>query len=240
MQRGMYNAVTEVPVLIPCEYARRDGMVNLAPPNATLGGTLAGLHPVRALRDADFDRNSDRGKKFWGKLPADDRNRLLALIGLWQALEADDPLSVEKREEAYLKVMHELLSPTAGLPQPARENFQTAMARLFAQRGKSLGVLERILTDALHEARLILWRQEKSQRLFPAIYCPDAATAVYVCALVRIAGGRAFRVCPNCGNPFVQQRTDQDYCSIHCREAHRVARWRAQKRRSKPKRRKRP
>jgi hypothetical protein len=233
MQRDLYDSVTEIPVLIACSYGKHDGMVNLAPPKATLQGTLAGLRPVRALRDADLDRNSERGTKFWCALPSGDQNRLLALIGLRQALEADDPLSVEKREEAYLKVMAELLARMRGLSEPARETFHTAMARLFAERGKSLNVLERLLTDALRNARLILWRPKNEDRLLPAIYCPDSATALYVRALVKIARGTGVSVCPRCDNPFLQQRSDQHYCSIRCREAHRVARWRAAKGTSK-------
>jgi hypothetical protein len=230
MQRDMYDSVTQIPVLIACSYGERDGMVNLAPPQANFKDTLASLHPMRALRDTDLNRNSEAGRKFWRALPTADQNRLLALIGMRQALEANDPLSVEKREEAYRRVVPELLAPMAGIHEPLKENFHADMARLFAARGKSFNVLERLLTHTLRNARLILWRKEKEQRLLPAIYCPDAATALYVRALLGIAGGKALLVCPHCGTPFLQRRSDQDYCSIRCREAHRVARWRAERR----------
>lgn len=220
MQRGPYNSVTTIPVLIACSSMEGDETVNLAPPQAMLKGTLVGLCPVRVLQDANLDREIR-------SLRSDDKERLLALIALRQALEGDDRLSVEKREAAYRRVMHELLGPLVGLQEAKQENFQASMARLFAQRGKSLNVLERLLTHAVRNARLIIWRPKDEGRLLPAIHCPDVATALYVRALVRIAGGKALVVCPNCGNLFLQQRSDQDYCSIRCREAHRVARWRA-------------
>lgn len=226
MQRDSYNTVTEIPVLILCEDAERDGTANLAAPNASLRETLKALQPVRALRDGDPD-------KFWRALPEEDRTRLKALIGLRQSLETDDQLSVEKRERVYRTIMPELLEAMPGMPDSTRGDFHAGMGRLFAQRGKSLNVLERLLTHALRSARLILWREEKGQRLLPAIYCPDTATALYVRALIRIAGSRALLICPNCGNPFLQPRPNQDYCSIRCREAHRVARWRAAKAKGK-------
>lgn len=231
MQRGLYNTVTDIPILIPCPYAERDGMVNLSEPNATLQITLACLHPVRVLRDVDLDKNSQKSRKFWGTLPPPDQERLLTLIALRQAWEGNDRLSVEKRQQAYLRIMPELLSAMPKMPDSKRRDFHAVMARVFSQREKSPNVLERILTHHLRKARLILWRAEKEKRLLPAIYCPDNATALYVRALVGIARGNALLVCAHCGNPFLQQRSDQDYCSIRCREAHRVARWRAAKRR---------
>jgi hypothetical protein len=235
----MYNAVTNIPVLIPCSAGECDGTVTLAAPQANFTDTSASLQPVRALQDTDLDRNSEAGRKFWRALPTADQNRLLALIGLRQSLEANDPLSVKKREEAYRRVVPELLAAMPGIHEPLKENFHAVMARVFAERGKSLNVLERVLTHALRNARLILWRKEKEQRSLPAIYCPDVATALYVRALVAIGGGSALLVCPRCGNPFVQQRSDQDYCSIRCREAHRVARWRAAKNRPRKNRKRR-
>ena len=229
MQRGRYDAVTEIPILIPCSYAERDGTVNLASPKASFGATYAGLEPVRVLSDAELDRNTGAGRKFWAALPAGDRDRLVALIGLRQALESNDLHSIEKREQAYRQIMPEVLAAKPSVPESARADYQAMMARLFAERGKSLNVIERLLTHALRPARLILWRQEKPHRLLPAVYCPDAATALYVRALVKISGGNALSVCPRCGNPFLQKRSDQDYCTIRCREAHRVARWRVAK-----------
>lgn len=265
MSRGLinyvtYDAVTEIPLLIPCEAAERDGTANLTPPNAGFKEILAGLHPVRVLRDEDLDKDSKAGRKFWSGLPETDRNRLLALIGLRQALEGDDRLSVKKRADAFLTIIPEILAewrtptrqksllekvvaasqnaPQSGMSDSMRADFHTVLAGLFAKREQSLGVLQRLLNHAVREARLMLWQRGGEKNLLPAIYCPDKATALYVRALVRIGGGRALLVCPHCGDPFLQKRSDQDYCSIRCREAHRVARWRADKVRSKSKRRK--
>jgi len=247
------------PLLIPCEAAEMDGLVNLTPPNSSFKENLAGEHPVRVLRNQELDMRSEAGRKFWRGLPETDRNRLLALLGLRQALESDDRLSVKKREDAYLKIIPEILAaapmqshkksliekvleaaqnaPQYGMSDSMRADLIAGLSGLFAKRERSLAVLQRLLNHAVRNARLMLWRRTNEKALLPAIYCPDAATALYVSALVKIGGFRALLVCPHCGNAFLQQRSDQDYCSIRCREAHRVARWRAEKIRSKLKRR---
>ncbi len=74
-------------------------------------------------------------------------------------------------------------------------------------------------------ARLVLWWNK--ERFLPAIWCPNLKTAFYARALLDIVGTKSFRLCAFCADWFRQKRTDQDYCSVAHREAHRVARWRA-------------
>jgi len=63
-----------------------------------------------------------------------------------------------------------------------------------------------------------------------AIWCPDAETALYASTLFR---PRSLSVCPKCDAVFAQQRPDQIYCSTAHQAAHRVARWRRRKKKSK-------
>jgi len=86
-------------------------------------------------------------------------------------------------------------------------------------------LLSHEVSQALQEARLVLWWNK--ERFLPAVWCPNLKTAFYARALLDIVGTKSFRVCAYCGDLFRQKRTDQDYCSIAHREAHRVARWRA-------------
>ena len=61
----------------------------------------------------------------------------------------------------------------------------------------------------------------------PAIYCTDLDSAFYVHTfLIAPTGSIGYRMCPHCGEQFLQERSNQDYCIPAHREAHRVARWR--------------
>jgi hypothetical protein len=224
MQRGKYIPVTPIPILIPCNFDEQDGMANFLPQGALFG-------PVRVLQDKDLDKNTQRGRKLWKELNKREKERLLALISFRKAIEESDALAIANLEAAYGRVLAEVLH--LELPDHAEtpSAIQT-FARLFAKNlGPSTGAPQRILADVLssvlRKAHLVLWWTDPDHRFLPAIYCPDVATALYVRALVRFVGGKSFLVCPHCGDFFVQQRSDQDYCSIRCREAHRVARWRA-------------
>jgi endogenous inhibitor of DNA gyrase (YacG/DUF329 family) len=236
MKRDTYIPVTEIPVLIPCVQKEQDGVANFYGGEIVRerGELVALYQPVRALRDDELTRKSEAGKKLWKGLEPAEQERLMGLIALRKALESRDALAMEKLEHMYRKLVPDIRHcswppPSLDEPETMTEVIKVATARTMAQSGtpKPPGYLPLLLTRALRRARLVLWWHDKERRFLPAIYCPDVATALYVRALVGIVGGRALLVCPRCGKPFVQERSDQDYCSIRCREAHRVARWRA-------------
>ena len=241
MQRDLYNSVTHIPVLIPCGPGQdEDGMANFLHEGAL-------FNRVRILRDAELNMNTEPGKKLWGQISKRERQRLLALIAFRKAIEEKDALAIANLEAAYRHILVEVLNlrqrSTVNRDLEASEvaKAQSAIhtwARWFAKEsGPSTGAPQRILAEvlssALGKAQIVLWWQDTKRRFLPAIYCPDVASALYVRALVKFAGGRSFLVCPHCGDFFVQERSDQDYCSIRCREAHRVARWREQQRTTK-------
>jgi hypothetical protein len=66
-----------------------------------------------------------------------------------------------------------------------------------------------------------------------ALLCTSVGIALFVRALFRFAGGLGIVICPKCGTPFFQQRSDQDYCSPKHRETHRIQLWREKQRRKK-------
>lgn len=85
--------------------------------------------------------------------------------------------------------------------------------------------------------RIVLWWDGGALR--PAIYCPEPATALYIHTFfLAPIGALSFRICPYDGEQFFQDRPNQEYCRPAHREAHRVARFRDNKRRKDEERRK--
>jgi len=239
MQRGRINTVTDFPVLIPTSPDQQEGV-------ATFLADLGPLQPVRTLRNSDLKNASQAMRESEAK-------HFAAMMMLRKALGTKpDPLAMEKARE-LLRIAYELkrkqrdaFRPNA----PEWENSDFARA-LQAMAGLGSGkealevyeglrpgprasadprwLLSHEVSRALFEARLVLWWN--TERFLPAVYCPNLKTAFYARALLDIVGTKSFRVCAYCGDLFRQKRTDQDYCSISHREAHRVARWRASQKR---------
>lgn len=237
MQRGQYIPVTPFVVLIPCSSGEREeGMANFLRQGAL-------FVDVRTVRDAELNPKTEGGGKLWKSLAKCEKERLLALIAFRKAMEEKDALAPAKLEYAYRRILVEEFPIPEGSDLAKAQSSIRFFAKLFADEGTSSGVPQRrlaeLLTNSLSKARLVLWWKDADRRFLPAVYCPDVATALYVRALLGIVGGRALVVCPHCGEPFLQQRSDQDYCTIRCREAHRVARWRATQQANKTKTRKR-
>src|SRR5258706_2267133 len=75
---------------------------------------------------------------------------------------------------------------------------------------------------------IVLWWAE--ERFIPAIFCLDMKTALYLHTFfIAPVGEIGFRICPHCHNQFFQDRPNKDYCCPAHREAHRVARFRNEK-----------
>lgn len=216
--------------------------------NFRVGGTI--LRPVRTLTEADLDKDTARGRNTWKAMRPKDRQHLLALIGLRRAIETKDELMVKKLAEAYRRLGRHMGRVTAVTfedlfgDEPSIQKDMAGWAKERSQEGLSFGrpqrALAQLLTEAIRRARLVLWWHDRERRFLPALYCPDLTTALYVRALIGIVGGRTLLVCPRCGEPFVQPRSDQNYCSIRCREAHRVARFRARQTGTKRRERRKP
>ena len=202
MQRGPYDTVT-LPVLIPCELEEKDGTAAFLP-------GLAGVLPVRILGDSDLHADAP----FWKSIP--DQNEFLAVVRLVGAVNANDQLAAA-----------DAAAQLAG----GTNDMVRKLAREFARSVPSFPreQLERVISKQVKSARLVVWTA--NGRTTPAIFCPDNQTALFVTALLTRISGRGLAICPHCGKPFLRTRSDQEYCTIRHREAHRVARWRkAQKR----------
>ena len=242
MSRRTYDPVT-IPVLIPCspgEYGTRAGF-------------LPRSRKVRILSLDELNPRTSEGEKMWRSLNGAERERFIALAAFRRAAEARDRPAMEKACERLAlgispaperapiseRVVTQWLrtTPLSKVQAAVRKSVAegNGVARLLLALVKAVRteatqphrLISREMSRMLFGVRLVLWWDGK--RFLPALYCHDLRSALYVRAMLGIAGGRAIAVCPKCGKPFLQDRSDQDYCSIVHREAHRVARWRAAK-----------
>lgn len=236
MQRGLYDTVTRefrVPVLIPAKPSERDGY-------ATFFRQLSQPTPVRVFRDSDL-RNAHK------HLTSDEALHFAAVLNLTTALQnPSDPIALRKAEERFKQAyagkrseptelyqrlindeqfLDEVKKNTHLSPQETIEFFAGRRPSPHAASDKRWLLSEEISEMLNAYSQLVLWWTGK--RFTPAIWCEDIKTAFYVRALLNVVGGRGLRVCPHCSEVFLQERPDQNYCSVAHREAHRVARWRA-------------
>jgi hypothetical protein len=222
MQRGPYNYVT-LPILAPSNWDRADGVASFLPGSGK---------PVRELSSEDLNPNTKRGKATWKTLSIRDRDRVIGLVALRDALEARDELAIEKacarlktaRANDLASVMRIRSLATVNL-EGFGEHRMPVLDLIKPQDMVSL-----IVSKGLSKARLVLWWN--GDRFVPALYCQNIPAALYVKAMLKFLGGRGLAVCPHCNEPFIQTRSDMDYCSVAHREAHRVARFRAKKKAS--------
>jgi len=238
VKRDRYNTVTArrgFALLIPAS-------ANEAMGEATFHGGSDARVLVRSIEFQELRKLVGGMKGAW----AEHFSALLALRG---ALEAVDEVQLHNAKERLANAIHSLerkrlrlsgfpgVSPefAASNEQKDREWREHPLAFFFLTEPTS-GVNEDAFvlfshevsrTDGLRRARIVLWWNDG--RFVPAIYCDSSIAALYVHTfLIAPTGDIGYRVCPKCGSLFLQSRADQDYCAPAHREAHRVARWRAQ------------
>jgi len=201
--REAYKTVTSIPILMPVTGRDSDGRANF-----DLN------HPVSRKVHIFADDDLAKLKKL---LPANDWKFLSGVLGVKQAFESKDQL---KLRQGYADVAPVMLGTSASNEEmQLQKDFLDALA---VDARSAVIFLPQLATYALKNARLVLWRSKG--KFVPAIFCPNFRTALYAKALL----GR-IKVCPHCNHLFEVPRSNQDYCSIAHREAHRVARWRAGK-----------
>ncbi len=202
MQRDTYDAVT-IEIVVPASSADSEGETWYDEPVK-----------VRRFTTKDLDHNSVRGRKTREQIDQRRWNDMLNLASLMRAIKAKDDLAAEKallhlrtnRGPLLLKVTEALLK----------------------EPGFTEQMLVKELSNLLDGVRLVMCRWSEGVGL--ALLCPDLASALLVRVVMSSIGTSAgLRICPKCSNVFLQKRADQDYCSVKCREAHRVERWRAGK-----------
>jgi hypothetical protein len=235
MQRGMYDAVTDqfrLPVLIRATPEQQEGLSTFEPELLPPG-------PVRVFKNSEL---KDARKH----LSVSEAQHFRAVVQLIQALKnPSDALALERAKDGFEQVYRAKRAEPTDLSELGEE-FANALAKFTGQSPKeAVETLERkrpgpraaadprwLLSYEVSEmlsssSRLVLWWT--GEYFAPAIWCDDIKTAFYVRLLLSVVGGVGLRICPHCGDVFFQDRSDQNYCSVAHREAHRVARWRAAK-----------
>lgn len=231
VKRDSYKTVTnELPILIPASDEEKEGV-------ATFQQELLPPVPVRTFKNSDLQN----AKKHMTEAEA---KHFSAVVALTQALQnPSDTLALHNANAAFEEAYKLRRIEPSSFAELGPE-FAHSLARIIGvPPQEAVEVLERkrpgpraasdprrMLSYAISEAletssRLVLWWN--GVRFTPAIWCDNAKTAFYVRALLDVVGGTGIRICPHCGEPFFQERPNQNYCSIAHREAHRVARWRS-------------
>jgi hypothetical protein len=185
--------------------------------------------PVRVIKDSDIVRDGDLNPDLRRNLRSEEWDMLRALSLLFRAEEVQDSKAAK---DAY-----ELSSPVLfGHPQNARDRDTVELAISMLSLPANLGSdLDMLISHAFAKARLVCWnwklstaesdaRRPLAERRAIGIYCSDYQTAI---AAKMILG--SVRICFRCNKPFIAKRPKQNCCKVECREAHRLARWRAKK-----------
>ena len=202
MPRDTYNTVT-VSILIPVSKEWAEGETFYDEPIR-----------VRAFTDEDIDQKTACGKQTWSQVPESQKLQILNIVAVIRALESDDRGAAQR---AILALKEKAGPLVLGIVKAS-----------LNEPGFLQDTLVKDLCNRLDSVRLVLWKTQG--RIAPGILCPDISTAFFVHLLMSAVGARAsLRLCPKCGKIFLQKRADQDYCSVKCRESHRVERWRARK-----------
>jgi hypothetical protein len=232
VKRSNNNTVTDVPVLIPCPRNEQEGLATF------LGESGYENQPVRILTDADLEKGSKNQplREMWDT----ERKLFAGLVNLLDGLREKDQLAITRARERLIDaialrdgvVVHpDMAKATSNMPRLKPGQTEKIALELSTLGPRSSAnekwLLSTYFSEALDSVRLVLWWSGTQFR--PALYCPDLKSALYTFVLMRVVAGRGWGVCPFCGLFFVQIRSDQNYCSIAHREAHRVARWRAAK-----------
>ncbi len=244
-QRGRNNTVTAtIPVLVDAKKGE----------SGRPGTFMSPIQPtplVRPFENSDFKRAMQR-------LPEVEKAHFLAVFALVDAVQKKDSLALRGAVERMKKALalRRKVAQNLAVEQSDEEKIQSLYHSLGVLFGLGTGhqeeakeiwdgvklspreekdaqsLLSRQISQELLGVQLVLWWT--GQYFTPALYCPYPLSALYVQALHGITGkAKAFAGCPYCGNLFMQERTDQHYCCIAHREAHRVARWRARKKKGR-------
>lgn len=217
---------------------------------ATFASEVMGPSHVRAIT---LDEVKATAKKLRGIEAA----RFDALLSLRDALESADQLARNRALDSLERVyrLRETEAPKMGNSDPilqlggifASGTGLTAEEAAKYMQGMRSGPkaakdVHRLFSyevsqavGSLFQAEIVLWWMDGAFR--PAIYCPDTMTALYIHTFfLAPLGGLGFRICPYDGEQFFQDRPNQEYCCPAHREAHRVARFRDNRRRNKEER----
>jgi hypothetical protein len=239
MNRDQYKTVTGFVLLVPASESDAMG-------EATFASEAFGRSHVRPIMMEEI-------KKAASVLKGVEAAHFGAMLALRGALESGDRLAraqaMERMQKVYRlrqagkarwpdadseRIFGQIFAPSVGLSPEETVRYMEGLrfgpkAATDLQRLLSYEVSEAV--GPLLHANIVLWWFKNAFR--PAIYCMDAKAALYVHTFFLAPNGEVgFRICPYDGEQFFQDRANQEYCCPAHREAHRVARFRDNKRRN--------
>jgi hypothetical protein len=209
MQRDMYNTVT-MPIIVRSSEEWAEGT------------TYRTNHRVwvREFTADDADQSIPCGKENWNELSASDRREIV-----WAS--SFIPFLKLPKSEGVTILTLTVKNPSISFPKMISKEQLNPAGSVYMADVRIPSPLP-TLGRELDRVRLVIW-ERKDGTLAPGLFCPDVRSAFWILALWSAVGMKAGpRLCPKCGRLFGQTRPDQEYCSLKCREAHRVQRWREQ------------
>jgi hypothetical protein len=224
-------------------------LVEAVPPQAAMGEAtfFTEIGAPLPVRPVELDELKDFARKLRGV----DGKEFDALLALRGALETRDTLALakakERLEEVYRlrekadasrppllskesrKQFAEQIAPLIGLPpEESLKHYEGLRPGPKAMENPSRLLSYEVSRIVGMWASVVLWWA--NEKLLPAIFCFDMKTALYVHTFfIAPTGALGFRSCPYDSRQFFQDRTNQEYCCLAHREAHRMARWRNEK-----------
>jgi hypothetical protein len=230
-------------------------LIQAVPPETPMGEATFGIEigPATPVRPVTLKEVIATGRKMRGW----DGKEFSALLALRGALEACDELALAKAKERLQDVYRlkerdhasrqspqidesrrkfgELMASAIGLPpEESLKHYEGLRPGPRAMKNPSLLLSQEVSRIVAVWAQVALWWV--NGKFVPAIYCsglsPDFSMkiALYIHTFFIAPNGEiGFRICPYCTEQFWQEQSNQDYCRPAHREAHRVARWRNEK-----------
>jgi hypothetical protein len=208
-----------MPVLIACPSGGRDGFTDLKGPSSLSVRRV----PSEALH-AFLDPKRRVGfESRYGIVPKRERERLLYMLGLADAINQRDGQALRHAVESFV--------PDSGWLKPVWEEIARS----------PLGELRKELNSMISDTRFVVWWAEPERKLATGIYCGDISSALSALALSFIGQPGGLGACkrPQCHNLFIRLRSGrtQDYCGAACRVAAGMVRYRERKKRKAGRRR---
>jgi hypothetical protein len=200
MKKYRYNTVLLpkiIPVLIPSgSTGAREGV-------STFLGRFERLaaKDVRVLDDAALNLFVEDGPAFqreFGGISEAQSSKFLGMLQLATAFQSSDPLAASEPRKR-LATGHRL----QGLLDIEMSDPPVFLAKLSSKGAEA--------------ARLMLWYTPNGD-LLPALFCRDVLTALYVLAIIQVAGGRGIGACLVCKRPLLRNRGTRKFCSDPCRQ----------------------
>jgi hypothetical protein len=250
--KAVTTRISSFPVLISCDRVKRDGHLRLRP-------GVSGVFAVRTFSTpqvAQFWGRETRPKfeREYGSISRKDERLLKGLFHLVQAIKnnhirklgdyaqwragekAGDELEKwfellgwENADwERYKNATHRgtLIGPPkdAGLPALGA----TILAEVKADPAREFAIH---VNSRIAKVRPVVWWDRREQQIAPGLYCRDTTTALFCQLVATLDTPQGWAVCarPTCGKPFIRSRRTQQYCSLRCGAAGRMAHMRQRK-----------